>query len=221
MVLWGEFEIPEYQINQRMISTFHNENNALAIRQFYVKRLQELIEKVERLHLKESNGILTEEDLATQEKLIKKQEQLLIDWYDIHSNYKLSSEHARIVLLKRLQEEGKETYQLLVALFEQEKPHIKQILKAVREKIHQFLDCRVSVNDSGDGEILLPPERPPIEAQDIEEQGAIDQRNPEQRQVVEQNFFRARYGLFTSKNCDCLAAKEKLVEISRLKLAIN
>ncbi|MBA3536196.1 MAG: hypothetical protein H0T84_06265 [Tatlockia sp.] len=103
----GPFEIPEYQVNARMIKIFGNEDNALLIRSIYIEEIKLCDELEQSFSEAEIGG--TEEEIELRRENIKKRHTLCLEWYDIHSNlelgYNLAPKIAEGRLIKILNEE--------------------------------------------------------------------------------------------------------------------
>lgn len=102
----GVYEIPEFQINERMIqpSAFKTLQNATTIRNFYVNEL----EKCDHLELNwssKTSGTLSSHDLEQRAINEKRRNTLWLEWYDIHSNNKLGCNDITTIALERLQSE--------------------------------------------------------------------------------------------------------------------
>lgn len=106
----GSYEIPEFQINARMVSAFGDENKAQGVRAFYVDELKHCDKIESNYALKHEYGILNQTDIDCRKNNINKRHQLCLEWYDIHSNKDLSYEEAPVIALHCLQQTSENEY---------------------------------------------------------------------------------------------------------------
>ncbi|MBA2711896.1 MAG: hypothetical protein H0U57_15065 [Tatlockia sp.] len=81
----GAFEIPEFQVNQRMIETFGTKEKAELVRSIYIEELKFCDDLENSFREKEVIGG-TDQELELRKENIKKRHTLCLEWYDIHSN---------------------------------------------------------------------------------------------------------------------------------------
>ena len=106
----GPFEIPEFQVNQRMLSAFGTQENAKRVREFYIEELKKCDALESDYSVKHEAGILTQEEINLRKVNTTKRHQLSLEWYDIHSNKDLSYNQASLVVLNRLQQTSDQEY---------------------------------------------------------------------------------------------------------------
>lgn len=102
----GPFNIPEFQVNPRMIGIFGE--NAGLIRAIYIEELK-LCDELEQSFLAKEKIGLTEEELKLRQENTKKRHSISLEWYDIHSNTKLACDKVPKIAQKRLNQILNET----------------------------------------------------------------------------------------------------------------
>ncbi len=121
----GPFEIPEFQVNSRMIHTFHDEAQAQKIRQFYVNALADCDQIDICYRAQQKKGLLSKEEMRLRNENLEKRQQLSLEWYDIHSHYDLNYSDLPSLVLKRLQKESDKEYKALEEALKEDAESIK------------------------------------------------------------------------------------------------
>ncbi len=100
----GQFNIPEYQVNDGMIKSFDNIDNATKVRNYYVEEIKACFEKE-----KEYAGLTKLSDMDKNHRQINatRSRDLTLEWYDIHSNPALTTNQTLNIALNRIQLDGK------------------------------------------------------------------------------------------------------------------
>jgi hypothetical protein len=131
----GPFEIPEFQVNTRMLSAFGDETNAKKVREFYVDELK----KCEALELtysqKHDEGLLSKEDIDLRKENITKKHQLSLEWYDIHSNKDLNYKQTPLIVIDRLKQQIDQEYVQLKTTLQGELDSIRKSATEVADDI--------------------------------------------------------------------------------------
>lgn len=127
----GLFEIPEFQINARMLGAFGSMEHASKVRTFYIDGIKncDALEKV--YSAKHEQGLLSEEDIEGRKANRIKRHHLCLEWYDIHSNNDLSYQQAPLIVLSRLQQTSDQEYQQLQNRVQEELESIRQSVAEV------------------------------------------------------------------------------------------
>lgn len=109
--LWfgGQFEIPEYQVNENMTLSF-GLDNAIKVRLFYITEINTCLEK--EIEYK-GKARLSDLEIKSRQENTERHNLLLLEWYDMHSNPHLSTNAARDIALNRLRLEGRMTYEAM------------------------------------------------------------------------------------------------------------
>jgi hypothetical protein len=97
----GPFEIPEFQVNARLIAIFGNEENAQVIRSIYIEELKHC-DDLEKSFSERAEIGGTEQEIELRRENIKKRHTLALEWYDIHSNLDLGYDLAPKIVEGRL-----------------------------------------------------------------------------------------------------------------------
>ncbi|STX29548.1 Uncharacterised protein [Legionella beliardensis] len=129
----GPYNIPEFQINQRMLTAFKDLKTANEVKKYYIQELKTCIDLDKFYQSKKKQGILTTEEIAAHKENTAKLNLLYLEWYDIHSNNELSYTIAPEIILTRLKKEGCKEYQALEAALESE-------LGELKSSIHQTVN---------------------------------------------------------------------------------
>jgi hypothetical protein len=189
----GPFEIPEFQLNTRMLKAFGTEENALKVRAFYIEELKHCNDLETTFILKHEQVILNQEDLDQRKANREKRQQLCLEWYDIHSNKDLSYTQAPVIALNRLQQTSEQEYQELQKVLQEE---FDSIVKSVTEVT---TDIKATIIDHN----------------------KIPSSESENDAKIEATTIKAhyRYGLF--KQPHCLKHKVHLEDLDRLSEQIN
>lgn len=85
----GPYNIPEYQINNRIYKAYNSLAHANILRDYYVQELQRCQQAERQFADLETLGELTEKNLKDRENNMKRHCTLLMEWFDIHSNARL------------------------------------------------------------------------------------------------------------------------------------
>ena len=137
----GAFEIPEFQVNDRMISAFGNQEHANWIRNYYIDELKRC-DKIETdYQTKHIQGLMTQEDIESRKENIKKRHQLCLEWYDIHSNKDLGFETVAKIAQRRLQNAIAEEYQTLKSVLTEELDTLDLITSQITD------DLKATINE--------------------------------------------------------------------------
>lgn len=130
----GAYEIPEFQINNKITEAF-GEDDAAAVREFYIKEI-ELCDELEKNYKTQfDKGSLRSTDIKKREENILKRHQLCLEWYDIHSNATLGLDERQQIVRKTLNLNIQEETQALQAAYDQDLPEIKKSITAVTNDI--------------------------------------------------------------------------------------
>ncbi|CEG57728.1 hypothetical protein [Legionella fallonii] len=132
------FEIPEFQVNQRMLSAF-GEEKAQQVRNFYVDELKKCDVLEVAYSEKHAQGILSQEDIDLRKENIKRRYQLNLEWYDIHSNNDLNYRQAPVIVAERLQHCSDEEYKELQKIIKSESESIRQSVAEVTHDIKETI----------------------------------------------------------------------------------
>lgn len=109
----GQFELPEYQVNERLLLGFKSPEQATTIRTFYVNAIRLCYETEKHYQSRLTTGLLTDAELIDRKKNITKRDILQLEWFDIHSNTLIGYDRLPHIAFNRLNEEGRETYSML------------------------------------------------------------------------------------------------------------
>jgi hypothetical protein len=109
----GQFELPEYQVNERLLLGFKSPEQATTIRTFYVNAIRLCDETEKHYQSRLTAGLLTDAELIDRKKNITKRDLLQLEWFDIHSNTLIGYDRLPHIACNRLNEEGRETYSML------------------------------------------------------------------------------------------------------------
>lgn len=136
----GAFEIPEFQVNARMLHAFGNQENANKVRTFYIEALQHCDAIEIGFISKHEQGILSQEDIERRKENITKLHHLSLEWYDIHSNIDLSYQQASSIFLKQLQQTTNQEFQKLQKTVQEELDSIRQSVTEVATDLKNTID---------------------------------------------------------------------------------
>lgn len=128
------FLIPEFQVNQRMQTTFAND--AGKIRQFYIDEIQASNDLESTLQAKLDLGLLTDDELQQKSENLNNRCVLYIEWSLIHSNLDVGTDQAYLLASKRLASKVTQDQEKLDS--ENEKLITEFAEEAGRKLIHQF-----------------------------------------------------------------------------------
>ncbi len=135
----GSFEIPEFQVNQRMSKAF-GEDKAHQVREFYIEELKKCDALEIILSEKHTQGVLSQEDIELRKANTQKRYQLSLEWYDIHSNNELDYQHAVVIVAERLQDCGDEEYKELQKLIQGESESIRHSVAEVTHDLKKTIE---------------------------------------------------------------------------------
>lgn len=121
----GSFEIPEFQVNDRMTTAF-GDGNAAQVRQFYIDAIKQCDSLELNFRSLNTVGKLTQDKIKERNENLIKRHQLYLEWYDVHSNYELGVDKLTAITLTRLQKECDSEYQLLETELLKEQQGIKE-----------------------------------------------------------------------------------------------
>ncbi|BCA95780.1 hypothetical protein TUM19329_21410 [Legionella antarctica] len=127
----GFFEIPEFQVNARMLGAFGSMENASKVRIFYIEGIKNCDALEQVYSAKREQGLLSQEDIERRKENRIKRHQLCLEWYDIHSNNDLSYQQAPLVVLSRLKQISDQEYQQLQNSLQEELASISQSVAKV------------------------------------------------------------------------------------------
>ena len=167
----GPFEIPEFQINERMIHAFGSKEKALNVRNFYIDELKHC-DKIEAAYrVKYKNGILNQDEITHRKDNLFNRHTLCFEWYDIQSNKELGFEKTPQIVVNRLQITGDREY--------------KKLQKMVKNELTSFHESVTRVT-SDLKETLITHNIKPVLTQDRD------------ATTIKPNY---RYGLFKQHTC--------------------
>ncbi len=106
----GHYEIPEFQINKRMILTFKTRLAAAQVREFYINELNQC-EALEQKYQQNENWLTSNEQMLRKNNS-QRRDTLCLEWYDIHSSKMAIDKVPEIVLAQLAKTTLKETKQL-------------------------------------------------------------------------------------------------------------
>ncbi|OCH98300.1 hypothetical protein A8135_12145 [Legionella jamestowniensis] len=135
------FQIPEFQVNARMVAVFGTEEKAQVVRDFYVQELQVCDETEAFYQASGESGILRQEELENRKENLIRRHSLCLEWYDIHSNVNLGYEKVPQLVLNRLTETGGREYEALKLALQQEFPIIQRHINLVVQKLTTSLNA--------------------------------------------------------------------------------
>lgn len=140
LVYGGPFEIPEFQVNERMIKAFQSQETAERVRTFYI----EALEKCDNI---ESNYALIAQSLTEEQKKCRKENneqrcQFALEWYDIHSNGELGIDTLPKIASKSLEKQSETDYEELLDLLKSEEKDMKSSIHRVGTDLKNNLTCK-------------------------------------------------------------------------------
>lgn len=111
-VFWwgGTYNTPEFQVNARMVEAF-GQPNAACVRTFYVEELDACAKIEEAFVLRSKDGLLSETDIAARNKNLIRRNTLALEWYDMHSNFKVGFDKAPMVFGQRIYQDSVVSYE--------------------------------------------------------------------------------------------------------------
>ncbi|MBA2649703.1 MAG: hypothetical protein H0U75_08970 [Legionella sp.] len=130
----GAFEIPEFQVNERMVHTFGTEEKAQDVRAFYISQLKQCDILEKSLHKKET--WLNTDEKKQREDNTHRRDALCLEWYDIHSGKMPIDKVPDFVVAQLYNTIGIETEQLENELTKE----AKDIATSVTQFTHQLRD---------------------------------------------------------------------------------
>lgn len=135
------FQIPEFQVNARMVMAFSTEENAQVVRDFYIQELQ-VCDEIEAFYQASGeNGVLRQGELENRKENLIRRHSLCLEWYDIHSNANLGYEKVPQLILNRLTETGGREYEALKLALQQEFPTLQKNINVVVKKLTTSLNA--------------------------------------------------------------------------------
>jgi hypothetical protein len=143
----GSFEIPEFQVNERMKTAFGH-TNAVQISQLYIDTIKHCDTLEANYRFLHAQGSLTREQIKERNDNLVKRHQLYLEWYDLHDNKELGVDELTSIALTRLQKECDSQYQLLEIELTKEEQSIKESLDHVTSDIKTtILNNNETLND--------------------------------------------------------------------------
>ncbi|WP_131782249.1 hypothetical protein [Legionella gresilensis] len=139
----GAYEIPEFQINERMLAAFDNFDKAKLVRDYYIEAIKTCIELDKFYQSHKEKGILTTEQIVAQKDNAAQLNLLYLEWYDIHSNNELSYTATPDIIFKRLRNESKKEYEALKVTFNQELSEINATVETTVNDLEKTLDPKL------------------------------------------------------------------------------
>lgn len=110
---WGDiYKTPAFQVNPRLIESFHGAELAQSIADFYILSLKEC-DQIEREYALIPKGTLTSKQLSDQNDVIVRKSMLLLEWYDLHSHDDLGCDETSSIIKDRLRIDGLYTHKQL------------------------------------------------------------------------------------------------------------
>jgi hypothetical protein len=132
----GVYEMPEYQINERMIKIcFEDPVKAKILRHFYIEQFKCCDNLEAFFQSKAKDGLLETEEIKSRKENNYRRHCLFLEWYDIHSNFNLGCDAVRPLISSRLLEIGKRELELFEAALKRE---LHQSLKIIS---HAFVQA--------------------------------------------------------------------------------
>lgn len=225
----GSFEIPEFQVNQRMCKTF-GEDKAHQVRAFYIEELQKCDAIELSMSEKYAQGVLSKEEIELREANTKKRYQLNLEWYDIHSNNGLDYQHASVIFAERLHAYSDEQYKELQKSVEEESESIRHCVaevtgdlkKAIAENAQQSDDIRFVKSPStpsSKASSKVPSKAPSHAMEEYSQESAPFGNNSEEKggaPIIKSSY---RYGLFTPPQS--LQVKKRLEHYANFSSQLN
>ncbi|MCL9685485.1 hypothetical protein [Legionella maioricensis] len=188
----GAFEIPEFQVNARMLGAFGTMENASKVRTFYITGLKNCDDLEKEYSLKHEQGLLSQQDIDLRRENRTKRHQLCLEWYDIHSNNDLDFHRAPLIVSTRLQQNSEQEFQQLQNALQEERELIRQSVAEVTTDLKETI---VSHNK-------MP--------------AAIEQDAERESTTIKTNY---RYGLFSPPRC--LKLKAHIEELADFRAQIS
>lgn len=121
----GPFEVPQYQVNNRMVFSFGTREVAETVRTFYIQEIKNCLEQ-EKYY--KNMPALTKVELKQKEDNFHKLRTLQFEWYDIHDNPKLSTDIIINIASKRLKQEAENLFPDLEKALQDEIPALVKTL---------------------------------------------------------------------------------------------
>ena len=121
----GAFEIPEFQVNARMLGAFGTMEKASRVRTFYINAIKDCDDLEKEYSLKHEQGLLSQEDIDLRKENRKKRHQPCLEWYDIHSNNDLDFHRAPLIVSNRLQQNSEQEFLQLKSVLQEEQESIR------------------------------------------------------------------------------------------------
>jgi hypothetical protein len=135
----GAFEIPEFQVNPRMLGAFGTMEKASRVRAFYINGIKACDDLEREYSLKHEQGLLSQEDIDLRKENRKKRHQLCLEWYDIHSNNDLDFHRSSLIVSNRLQENSEQEFQQLKNVLQEEQESIRHCVAAATADLKETI----------------------------------------------------------------------------------
>lgn len=128
----GQFEIPEFQVNTRLLTLMHNDPIlAEKVRELYINELKRCDKLEIKLAKKAKNGALSSEEITLRKQTKEARILLNLEWYDIHSNNDLGTSERQAIIIKRLQQTSNNTAKKLLQTVKDELETLEKATKTV------------------------------------------------------------------------------------------
>nr|HAT8713692.1 hypothetical protein [Legionella jordanis] len=188
----GAFEIPEYQVNARMIHSFGGEEPAKTVRKIYIQELQRCDALERSFH--ERHGLLTNDELEARKANLLLRHTLALEWYDIHDNVdSLGCDKVPQIAFNRLLEIGRRDYQNFEDALAEEFPKLHQQVRDIIREIKESLSSEEASREQEE----RPQEEAPVTSAGTQE-------------TTRMNHFRSNYAPTLFKPVKSLACHERL-----------
>jgi hypothetical protein len=158
----GRYEIPEYQVSERMLLGFKDIELAQSIRDFYVTEINRCYE-IESDFQKKTPGTLSDEELQMRQAQFIRRDTLLLEWLEIHRGGKKMVGYDKIVDIARtrIQKEGIHCCTHLQTIWnDTSKAELTQWAMNVNEQFKTALHNRQEENSSPADFDDLPSQHP-------------------------------------------------------------
>lgn len=147
----GQFEIPEFQVNARLLTLVNNDSVlAEKIRKFYINELKRYDEFEIEMAKKAKNSALSSEEITLRKQNKETRILLNLEWYDIHSNKALGASEGQTLILKRLQQTSNTTAQALLQTVKDERESLEEATKIVASDFKNTLANNTPANNNSD-----------------------------------------------------------------------
>lgn len=149
-LLWygDAFEIPQYQVNDRMIDIFGTQEMAEFVRAFYIEEIKQCDRFEKECQQQRGRGQINPDERKAN---IERRHLLNLEWYDIHSNESLAVEKVKQIVINRLITVGNEEYQKLMnELAKNDMPQIVLFINTIGDELEHSL---VSIANHAENEV--------------------------------------------------------------------